>query len=174
MTLIIAIALALLLWVSSASPPPTLELALTDTLALYARGEVQWPEGTLAVRTGLVWGENGARPEVLVSYAPWTPTATISWSCDSLACILVRPGQEITAGQLIGYVSAREVARAAALAERLPQIQDELVIAEVREELEKIAEENEIRALVSGRVLRVEVEQLGRGLKVRVVVLCRI
>ncbi len=171
--IILVIASVLLLWASSASPP-TLELVLTDTLGLYARNEVQWPEGTLTVRAGLAWGENGASPEVLVSYTPWTPMVTISWSCDSLACILVQPGQEITEGQLIGYISAKEQARAAALAERLPQIQDELVAAEVHAELGKITQENEIRALVPGRVLRVEVEQLGRTLKVRVLVLCKI
>ena len=165
---VLAVAVAVAAMLAS----PTWSLAVTDSLRVAVSSEIQWPEGALAVRAGAAWGEHGPRPEVFVSYTPRTPVVTISWTCDSLACILVRPGDVIEEGQLIGFVSAAAQARAAALAERLPQVHDPLVAAEILAELERISRENEIHALVPGRVVRVEVEQIGSTLRVRLLVRC--
>lgn len=152
--------------------PAHLSLSLApQASAIYAEKTWTGEMGTLSLRVGLASGG----PEASLTYRPREeePGVPITWTCDSLSCVLVRPGQVVREGELIGYVSMAARRRAEQLAELLPTVHDELLAAEVRAELERLARENEVHALVPGRVRTVEVEQVGNSLRVRVVLSCR-
>ncbi len=155
--------LALVLWLGS----PTYRVELQSTgLVFYA--EVQRPG--LSLQTSLSWDFQSLSPKVSFAFTPQVPTATISFETESLAGILVSEGQVLKEGDLIGYVSPRAMARAKELSARLPLIDDDIVRAEAMSEIERLRRENEVRALIPGRVREIRVEQAGRSLHVQVVV----
>lgn len=98
-------------------------------------------------------------------------SATLTFTTDSLAGVLVKPGQVLREGDLIGYASATTPQRIAELTRKLPEVQDELLRAEVEAELARLRL-GEIRALIPGRVVRVDLAQEGNVIRVRVEV-CR-
>lgn len=169
MVWLLGLGLVLLFWLTPAPAHLSLSLA-PQASAIYAEKTWTGEMGTLSLRLGLASGG----PEASLTYRPREePGVPITWTCDSLSCVLVRPGQEVREGELIGYVSVAARRRAEQLAELLPTVHDELLAAEVRAELERLARENEVHALVPGRVRTVEVEQVGNSLRVRVVLSCR-
>ena len=146
---------------------PTFRAELTpEGLALSAEAQSQG----LSLKAGGLWNAQGFFPQLSASWTPQVPTCTITFTTDSLSCILVKPGQEIHEGDLIGYASAEARDRIAWLEARLPEV-DEALRAEVLAEIQRLRREDEIRALIPGKVLAVEVEQVRQGLSVRIQVL---
>jgi hypothetical protein len=147
---------------------PTFRADLTpEGLSLSAEVQSQ----RLSLKAGGLWNAQGFFPQLSASWTPQVPTCTITFTTDSLSCILVKPGQELREGDLIGYASAEARDRIAWLEARLPEVEDEALRAEVLAEIQRLRKENEIRALIPGKVLAVEVEQVRQGLSVRIQVL---
>lgn len=153
---------------------------LTGTPTLILRSTPS--ETVLAVETDVLraecaLGPQGIRPVLsfTVSLPPReAPTTTISFTTDSPTCVLVKPGDVIAVGDLIGYASAAALARINDLQQRLPLLEDEAILAEVEDELTRLRRANEIRALVAGRVTRVEMRQEKNELHVQLVVVLRV
>jgi len=146
---------------------PTFRAELTpEGLSLSAEAQRQG----LSLKAGGLWNAQGFFPQLSASWTPQVPTCTITFTTDSLSCILVKPGQELREGDLIGYASAEARDRIAWLEARLPEV-DEALRAEVLAEIQRLRREDEIRALIPGKVLAVEVEQVRQGLSVRIQVL---
>jgi len=124
----------------------------------------------LTLRAGGLWTPQGFSPQFSFTWAPRVPTATISFTTDSLAAILVQPGQVLHPGNLIGYARLGAMERIATLERALAETEDELLQAEISEEIARLREENEIRALIPGKVRSLTVEQAGRTLKVQILV----
>lgn len=124
--------------------------------------------GAFSVRAALAFAEQGPVPEVALSFVPQCPTTTITFRTDSLSCVLVRPGQVLAEGDLIGYASAEIRARLEELLDRFSEVQDELVRAELAAEIDRLRAQNEIRALIPGRVLSVQLQQEGNEIRVQV------
>jgi hypothetical protein len=147
---------------------PTFRAELTpEGLSLSAEAQSQG----LILKAGGLWNAQGFFPQLSASWTPQVPTCTITFTTDSLSCILVKPGQELREGDLIGYSSAEARDRIAWLEARLPEVEDEALRAEVLAEIQRLRRENEVRALIPGKVLAVEVEQVRQGLSVRIQVL---
>jgi len=147
---------------------PTFRAEMTpEGLSLSAEAQSQG----LSLKAGGLWNAQGFFPQLSASWTPQVPTCTITFTTDSLSCILVKPGQELREGDLIGYASAEARDRIAWLEARLPEVDDEALRAEVLAEIQSLRRENEIRALIPGKVLAVEVEQVRQGLSVRIQVL---
>jgi len=147
---------------------PTFRAELTpEGLSLSAEAQSQG----LSLRAGGIWNAQGFFPQLSASWTPKVPTCTITFTTDSLSCILVKPGQELREGDLIGYARAEARDRIAWLEARLPEVEDEVLRAEVLAEIQRLRKESEVRALIPGKVLAVEVEQVRQGLSVRIQVL---
>ena len=147
---------------------PTFRTELTpEGLSLSAEAQSQG----LALKAGGLWNAQGFFPQLSASWTPQIPTCTITFTTDSLSCVLVKPGQVLREGDLIGYASAEARDRIAWLEARLPEVEDEALRAEVLAEIQRLRKENEVRALIPGKVLAVEVEQVRQGLSVRIQVL---
>jgi hypothetical protein len=147
---------------------PTFRAELTpEGLSLSAEAQSQG----LSLKAGGLWNPQGFFPQLSASWTPQVRTCTITFTTDSLSCILVKPGQELREGDLIGYARAEARDRIAWLEARLPEVEDEALRAEVLAEIQRLRRENEIRALIPGKVLAVEVEQVRQGLSVRIQVL---
>jgi hypothetical protein len=147
---------------------PTFRAELTpEGLSLFAEVQSQG----LSLKAGGLWNAQGVFPQLSASWTPQVRTCTITFTTDSLSCILVKPGQELREGDLIGYTSAEARDRIAWLEARLPGVEDEALRAEVLAEIQRLRKENEVRALIPGKVLAVEVEQVRQGLSVRIQVL---
>jgi len=147
---------------------PTFRAELTpEGLSLLAEVQSQG----LSLKAGGLWNPQGFFPQLSASWTPQVRTCTITFTTDSLSCILVKPGQELREGDLIGYTSAEARDRIAWLEARLPEVEDEALRAEVLAEIQRLRRENEVRALIPGKVLAVEVEQVRQGLSVRIQVL---
>ena len=147
---------------------PTFRAELTpEGLSLFAEVQSQG----LSLKAGGLWNAQGFFPQLSASWTPQVRTCTITFTTDSLSCILVKPGQELREGDLIGYARAEARDRIAWLEARLPEVEDEALRAEVLAEIQRLRKENEIRALIPGKVLAVEVEQVRQGLSVRIQVL---
>ncbi|MEN3010304.1 MAG: hypothetical protein ABDI20_04915 [Candidatus Bipolaricaulaceae bacterium] len=117
-------------------------------------------QASITVSPVVLWPKMGLK---------WTPperTATITFTTDSLSCVLIRPGQILREGDLIGYASKAVLERTHELAHKLNDLHDEFLRAEVEAELTRLHKQNEIRALIPGRVLRVAVTQEGQVLRV--------
>ena len=163
MLLLAFFGLALVLWLGS----PTYRVELQSTGLVFS-AEAQRPG--LSLQTSLSWDCQSFSPKVSFAFTPQVPTATISFETESLAGILVSEGQVLKEGDLIGYASLKAMARAKELQDKLASIEDEVVREEVLSEIERLREENEVRALIPGRVREIRVEQAGRSLRVQVVV----
>ena len=147
---------------------PTFRAELTpEGLSLYAEAQSQG----LSLKVGGLWNPQGFFPQLSASWTPQVRTCTITFTADSLSCILVKPGQELREGDLIGYARAEARDRIAWLEARLPGVEDEALRAEVLAEIQRLRRESEVRALIPGKVLAVEVEQVRQGLSVRIQVL---
>jgi hypothetical protein len=147
---------------------PTFRAELTpEGLSLSAEVQSQG----LSLKAGGLWNPQGFFPQLSASWTPQVRTCTITFTTDSLSCILVKPGQELREGDLIGYARAEARDRIAWLEARLPEVEDEALRAEVLAEIQRLRKENEVRALIPGKVLAVEVEQVRQGLSVRIRVL---
>jgi hypothetical protein len=147
---------------------PTFRAELTpEGLSLSAEAQSQG----LSLKAGGLWNAQGFFPQLSASWTPQVRTCTITFTTDSLSCILVKPGQELREGDLIGYARAEARDRIAWLEARLPEVEDEALRAEVLAEIQRLRKENEVRALIPGKVLAVEVEQVRQGLSVRIQVL---
>ena len=145
--------------------PPTFRAELNpEGLHLAAEAQSQG----LTLRAGGLWNNQGFLPHLSLTWVPQVPTYTIAFTTDSLSCVLVQPGQVLREGDLIGYASLATQERIAWLEKQLPEVEDEVLRAEVLEEIERLRRENEIRALIPGRVLSVEVEQANQVLRVRI------
>jgi len=150
------------------SGTPTFRAELTpEGLSLSAEAQSQG----LSLKAGGLWNSQGFFPQLSASWTPQVRTCTITFTTDSLSCILVKPGQELREGDLIGYARAEARDRIAWLEARLPGVEDEALRAEVLAEIQRLRKENEVRALIPGKVLAVEVEQVRQGLSVRIRVL---
>jgi len=145
--------------------PPTFRAELNPE-GLYLSAEAQ-SQG-LTLRAGGLWNSEGFFPQLSFAWTPQVPTYTITFTTDSLSCVLVQPGQVLREGDLIGYASLATQERIAWLEKQLPEVEDEVLRAEVLEQIERLRRENEIRALIPGRVLTVEVEQANQVLRVRI------
>lgn len=161
--LFLAAALALVLWLG----PPTLRLDWNGEALSLSLSAAQ---GSLAASAGVLWDPQGLRPQISATWTPTIPTAEITFTTDSLDCILVKPGQELQVGDLIGYSSAAVRERIEELTRKLPEVQDELVRAEALAEITKLKLDAQVRALIPGRVIAVNAVQDGRILRVRVLV----
>jgi hypothetical protein len=147
---------------------PTFRAELTpEGLSLFAEVQSQG----LSLKAGGLWNAQGFFPQLSASWTPQVRTCTITFTTDSLSCILVKPGQELREGDLIGYARAEARDRIAWLEARLPEVEDEALRAEVLAEIQRLRRENEVRALIPGKVLAVEVEQVRQGLSARIQVL---
>ena len=145
--------------------PPTFRAELNPE-GLYLSAEAQ-SQG-LTLRAGGRWNSEGFFPQLSFAWTPQVPTYTITFTTDSLSCVLVEPGQVLREGDLIGYASLAARERIAWLEKQLPEVDDEVLRAEVSEEIERLRRESEIRALIPGRVLALEVEQSHKALRVRI------
>lgn len=122
----------------------------------------------LTLKAGGLWNSQGFSPQLSLVWVPEVPTCTIEFTTDSLAGVLVRPGQVLREGELIGYTSLAAKSRIAELEKALVDVEDEILRAEVQAEIERLRRECEVRALIPGRVLAVEVEQVNQALRVRI------
>jgi len=156
---VLSVLSVLLLW------PLTFRAELTPE-GLYLAAEAQ-SQG-LTLKAGGLWNSEGFFPQLSFAWTPQVPTYTITFTTDSLSCVLVEPGQVLREGDLIGYASLATRERIAWLEKRLPKVEDEVLRAEVQAEIERLRRESEIRALIPGRVLTVEVEQANQILRVRI------
>jgi len=156
-------ALALVLWLG----PPTLRLDWNGEALSLSLSAAQ---GSLAASAGVLWDSQGLRPQASATWTPAIPMAEITFTTDSLDCILVKPGQELQVGDLIGYSSAAVRERIEELTRKLPEVQDELVRAEALAEIAKLKLDGELRSLIPGRVIAVNAVQDGRILRVRILV----
>ncbi|MFQ6034172.1 MAG: hypothetical protein ACE5KR_04850, partial [Candidatus Bipolaricaulia bacterium] len=80
--------------------------------------------------------------------------------------ILVKRGTIIEEGALIGFHSAETQQQIGELQAKLQEEQDELIRAEIEAEIAELREGNEVRALVSGWVKALWVEQVEEELAV--------
>ncbi len=151
--LVVLVALVAQLWLA----PRSWDLRVgSDGVAVTAGTEgtqVGWSvgwDGQWAVSCSL------QRPE-----PPSPPSVVIRFTTDGLEGVLVRPGQVIRVGDLIGIrsVGPAGAQRLAELKARAAQVTDDFLRAELQEEIARLSRELEVRALVAGRVLSVEVEQ---------------
>ena len=127
----------------------------------------------LSLRAGGLWNPQGFFPQLSASWTPQVRTCTITFTTDSLSCILVKPGQELREGDLIGYVRAVARDRIAWLEARLPEIEDEALRAEVLAEIQRLRKENEVRALIPGKAIDVAKSQSGGAIRVEVRLACK-
>ena len=144
---------------------PTFRADLTpEGLSLSAEAQSQG----LSLKAGGLWNAQGFFPQLSASWTPQVPTCTITFTTDSLSCILVKPGQELREGDLIGYARAEARDRIAWLEARLPEVEDEALRAEVLAEIQRLRKENEVRALIPGRAIDVAKNQSGGVIRVEV------
>jgi len=122
----------------------------------------------LTVKAGGLWNFQGFSPQLSATWTPQVPTCTITFTTDSLSCVLVKPGQALKEGDLIGYASLAARERIAWLEKQLPEVDDETLRAEVSEEIQRLRRENEIRALIPGRVTQVALQQQSQVVRVEV------
>jgi hypothetical protein len=149
---------------------PTFRAELTpEGLSLSAEVQSQG----LSLKAGGLWNAQGFFPQLSASWTPQVPTCTITFTTDSLSCILFKPGQELREGDLIGYASAEARDRIAWLEARLPEVEDEALRAEVLAEIQHLRRENEIRALIPGKVIDVAKNQSGGVIRVEVRLACK-
>jgi len=149
---------------------PTFQAELTpEGLSLSAEAQSQG----LSLKAGGLWNAQGFFPQLSASWTPQIPTCTITFTTDSLSCILVKPGQEIHEGDLIGYASAEARDRIAWLEARLPEVEDEALRAEVLAEIQRLRRENEVRALIPGKAIDVAKIQSGGVIRVEVRLACK-
>jgi hypothetical protein len=149
---------------------PTFRTELTpEGLSLSAEAQSQG----LSLRVGGLWNAQGFFPQLSASWTPQVRTCTITFTTDSLSCILVKPGQELREGDLIGYASAAARDRTAWLEARLPEVEDEALRAEVLAEIQRLRKENEVRALIPGKVIDVAKIQSGGVIRVEVRLACK-
>ena len=145
--------------------PLTFRAELTPE-GLYLAAEAQ-SQG-LTLKAGGLWNSEGFFPQLSFAWTPQIPTYTITFTTDSLSCVLIQPGQTLNEGDLIGYASKDARDRIEWLTTKLAEVEDEVLRAEVLEQIERLRRENEIRALIPGRVLALEVEQAHKALRVRI------
>ena len=145
--------------------PPTFRAELNPE-GLYLSAEAS-KEG-LTLKAGGLWSGQALLPQLSFAWTPQIPTYTITFTTDSLSCVLIQPGQTLNEGDLIGYASKDARDRIEWLTTKLAEVEDEVLRAEVLEEIERLRRENEIRALIPGRVLALEVEQANQVLRVRI------
>ena len=157
---LLGLALVLLLGV------PTFRAELTPE-GLQISAEASTTEG-LTLRAGGLWNGQVFLPQITLSWTPTAPTCTITFTTDFAGGILVRPGQVIKEGDLIGYTSRAAKDRILELEKALEGVEDEVLRAEVQAEIERLRAESEVRALIPGRVLAIEVEQVNQVLRVRI------
>jgi hypothetical protein len=149
---------------------PTFRAELTpEGLSLSAEVQSQG----LSLRAGGLWNAQGFFPQLSASWTPKVPTCTITFTTDSLSCILVKPGQELREGDLIGYARAEARDRIAWLEARLPEVEDEALRAEVLAEIQRLRRENEVRALIPGKAIDVAKIQSGGVIRVEVRLACK-
>ena len=149
---------------------PTFRAELTpEGLSLYAEAQSQG----LSLRAGGLWNAQGFFPQLSAFWTPQVPTCTITFTTNSLSCILVKPGQDLREGDLIGYVSAEARDRIAWLEARLPEVEDEDLRAEVLAEIQRLRRENEVHALIPGKVIDVAKIQSGGVIRVEVHLACK-
>jgi len=122
----------------------------------------------LTLRAGGLWNGQGFSPQLSLVWVPQLPTCTITFTTDFPRGILVRPGQVLQEGDLIGYTSRAAKDRILELEKALEGVEDEVLRAEVLAEIERLRAESEVRALIPGRVLAIEVEQVNQALRVRI------
>ena len=145
--------------------PPTFRAELNPSGMSLA---VEASKDGLTLRAGGLWNGQAFLPQLSFAWTPQVRTYTITFTTDSLSCVLVEPGQVLREGDLIGYASLAARERIAWLEKQLPEVEDEVLRTEVLEEIERLRRENEIRALIPGRVLALEVEQAHKALRVRI------
>jgi hypothetical protein len=149
---------------------PTFRAELTpEGLAISAEAQSQG----LSLKAGGLWNPQGFFPQLSASWTPQVRTCTITFTTDSLSCILVKPGQELREGDLIGYARAEARDRIAWLEARLPEVEDEALRAEVLAEIQRLRRENEVRALIPGKAIDVAKIQSGGVIRVEVRLACK-
>jgi hypothetical protein len=149
---------------------PTFRAELSpEGLSLSAEAQSQG----LSLRVAGLWNPQGFFPQLTASWTPQVRTCTITFTTDSLSCILVKPGQELREGDLIGYARAEARDRVAWLEARLPEVEDEALRAEVLAEIQRLRKENEVRALIPGKVIDVAKIQSGGVIRVEVRLACK-
>jgi hypothetical protein len=84
----------------------------------------------------------------------------VQFTTDSLQGILVRQGQTIEEGELIGVHSLEVQEQLRQLEANLAKEQDELIKAELQAKIKELREKNEVHALVSGWIGALWVEQV--------------
>ena len=144
---------------------PTFQAELTPE-GLHLSAEAQ--SHGLTLKAGGFWNSEGFFPQLSLTWVPQVSTCTITFTTDFPGGILVRPGQVIKEGDLIGYTSRAAKDRILELEKALVDVEDEVLRAEVLAEIERLRAESEVRALLAGRVLAVEVEQVNQALRVRI------
>ena len=91
---------------------------------------------------------------------PKRPWVEIQFTTDSLQGILVRKGDTITEGQLIGFHSVVVQEEIQQLQRNLQETQDELIKTELEERIQELKAANEVHALVGGYIESLWVEQV--------------
>jgi len=122
----------------------------------------------LTLKVGGLWHSQGFSPQLSATWTPQVSVCTITFTTDSLSCVLVQPGQVLHEGDIIGYASAAVRDHIAWLEKQLSEVDDEALRAEVLAEVERLRKEGEIRALIPGRVTQVALQQQGQFLRVEV------
>jgi len=97
---------------------------------------------------------------------PKLPYVDIQFTTDSLPGILVRKGDVLQEGDLIGFHSAETQRQIEELQAKLGDEQDELIRAELQAKIAELQKQNEVHALVSGWVKSLWVEQVEEELTV--------
>ena len=118
--------------------------------------------GPLELAYTAQWGKNSSSKlsfdlEIEPPKRPWVE---IQFTTDSLQGILVEKGDQIQEGQLIGFHSVATQEQIAQLEANLEGAQDELIKAELEAKIAELREQNEVRALVTGYVRSLWVEQV--------------
>ena len=128
------------------------------TLVAGAKTEL----GPLKLSYSASWGRSlSSRLSFDLDIAPpQLPYVKVQFTTDSLQGILVRKGQMVEEGQLIGFHSVKTQQEIAKLEENLETTEDELIRAELRKKIEELREQNEVHVLVSGYVESLWVEQI--------------
>jgi multidrug efflux pump subunit AcrA (membrane-fusion protein) len=99
-----------------------------------------------------------------------TQTVEVRFTTDSLKGVLVKEGQWVKQGQLLGIKSIEIQEEIKELENRLKQPQDELIQAEIQQKIEELRGQNEIRSLVSGYIRAIWFEQRERELTAHLLV----
>jgi biotin carboxyl carrier protein len=97
-------------------------------------------------------------------------TVEVQFTTDSLDGVLVKEGQRVREGQLLGVKSVEIQQKIRELENRLAQPQDELIQAEIQQKIDELKQQNEIHSLVSGYIRAIWFEQRERELTAHLLV----